>query len=203
MKAAERRASQRDLLVDAAEAVIAGTGLKGLNSRDLARTIGVSNGAVFNLVGDMDELVLRVGARTLARLGAHLAEAGAAGASPKQTLVLVAVAYCDFASANPELWRVLFEHRMAPGREVPDWAIEDQTELFRYIYGPLSLLFPDLSPEMLGVRTRSLFSAVHGMVALGAEQKLIAVPAGELRREVEIVVSALIDGLIGQRNSSV
>jgi AcrR family transcriptional regulator len=197
-KAAERRATQRDLLVEAAEHVIAAKGLAGLNSRDLARTIGISNGAVFNLVPDMDELVLRVGSRTLARLGADLAAAETQGDTPQQALVLVAIAYCDFAAASTELWRVLFEHRMAAGRDVPDWAIEDQTNLFLHIYRPLASLFPDLSSRMLEIRARSMFSAVHGLVALGMERKLIAVPVTDLRREVEVVVAALIDGLMRQ-----
>ena len=47
-------------------------GLAGLKTRELAREIGVANGAVYNLVEDMDELILRVGSRTLGRLDAAL-----------------------------------------------------------------------------------------------------------------------------------
>ena len=91
-------------------------------------------------------------------------------------LARIAVAYCDFAAENTELWRALFEHRMQPGKDVPEWTIAEQMELFRHIYGPLAALFPKRSPAELGVLARSLFSAVHGMVALGLEQKLVAVP---------------------------
>jgi hypothetical protein len=45
------------------------------------------------------------------------------------------------------------------------------------------------------VTARSLFSAVHGMLLLGLEQKLIAVPVIELRKEIGIIVGAMIDGL--------
>ena len=48
--------------------------------------------------------------------------------------------------------------------------------LFRHIHRPLVTLFPKRSAHELGVTARSLFSAVHGMVMLGLEQKLIAVP---------------------------
>ncbi len=40
---------------------MAAGGLAGLKTRELAREIGVANGAVYNLVEDMDELILRVG----------------------------------------------------------------------------------------------------------------------------------------------
>jgi AcrR family transcriptional regulator len=170
--------------------------LAGLKTRELAREIGVANGAVYNLVEDMDELTLRVGSRTLARLDAALTVAESDGpASPRETLVRIAVAYCDFAAENLELWRALFEHRMAPGKPVPEWAISEQMNLFRHIYRPLAELFPQQTPAELGVTARSLFSAVHGMVLLGLEQKLIAVPVIELRKEIAVIVGAMIDGL--------
>ena len=202
-KALERRTKQREDLILAAQGAIAEKGLSGLKSRDLAQQIGVANGAVFNLVADMDELILRVGSRTLGKLDATLTAAeGKRPASPAETLVRIAVAYCDFAAENLELWRALFEHRMAPGKPVPEWAVEEQMNLFRHIYHPLAALFPDRSAGELGVTARSLFSAVHGMVSLGLEQKLIAVPIAVLRREIETIVRAMVEGLTAKRPSS-
>ena len=195
-KALERRAKFRDALIVAAEESIAKGGLAALKTRDLAQRIGVANGAVYNLVEDVDELILRVGSRTLARLDAALTAAeGDGGTAPVDVLVRIAVAYCDFAAENLELWRALFEHRMARGKPIPEWAIEEQMNLFRHIYHPLAALFPKRSAAELGVTARSLFSAVHGMVALGLEQKLIAVPLDALREEIAIIVRAMVSGL--------
>jgi len=196
IKILERRAKQLEALTAAAEKAIAAKGLSGLKSRELAAKIGIANGAVFNLVNDMDELVLRVGSRTLARLDAALsaAESGAAP-SPAEKLVRIAVAYCDFAADNLELWRALFEHRMAPEKPIPQWAIEEQMNLFRHIYHPLAKLFPKWSADELGITARSLFACVHGMVSLGLEQKLIAVPVAALRDEIATIVKATIKGL--------
>ncbi|MBR0961235.1 TetR/AcrR family transcriptional regulator [Bradyrhizobium japonicum] len=198
-KALERREKLRVDLIQAAEQMIAERGLAGLKTRDLAREIGCANGAVYNLVADVDELVLRVGSRTLLRLDEALSAAEGAGApSPQATLIRIAIAYCDFAAENLELWRALFEHRMAADKPLPDWSINDQLQLFRHIYQPLAALFPERSPEELGITARSLFSAVHGMVALGLEQKLVAVPLPALRKEIANLVHAMIDGLIGR-----
>ena len=195
-KTLERRAKQREALIVAAERAMAAKGLAGLKSRDLAAEIGVANGAVFNLVDDMDELILRVGSRTLARLDAALSAAEGDGpASPAETLVRIALAYCDFAAENLELWRALFEHRMAPEKPIPEWAIEEQMNLFRHIYHPLAKLFPKWSADELGITARSLFASVHGMVSLGLEQKLIAVPVAALRDEITTIVKATIKGL--------
>lgn len=195
-KTLKRREKLRCELILAAERSIGAKGMAGLKTRELARDIGCANGAVYNLVEDMDELILLVGSRTLERLDASLTAAESDGpASAGETLARIAVAYCDFAADNLELWRALFEHRMAPGKPIPEWAIEQQMELFRHIYRPLATLFPQRSAAELSVTARSLFSAVHGMVALGLEQKLIAVPVDALRAEIAIIVRAMIRGL--------
>ncbi|MGY4315909.1 TetR/AcrR family transcriptional regulator [Bradyrhizobium sp. JR3.5] len=200
-KALERRAKLREALIEAAERAIAAKGLGGLKTRELAQEIGIANGGVYNLVEDVDELILRVGSRTLARLDASLSLAEIRGAAaPREMLVRIAVAYCDFAADNLELWRALFEHRMQPGKPVPEWAITEQMELFRHIYKPLATLLPQRSPAQLGVTARSLFSAVHGMVALGLEHKLIAVPIGALRSEISILTRAMVDGLTAKKD---
>jgi AcrR family transcriptional regulator len=201
-KTLERRSKQREQLIEAAERAMAAKGLAGLKTRDLAQEIGVANGAVYNLVADVDELVLMVGSRTLARLDDALSAAERDGPpAPTEALVRIAIAYCDFAADNLELWRALFEHRMAPDKALPDWAVSDQMHLFRHIHQPLAALFPTHPAEAIGVTARSLFSAVHGMVALGLEQKLIAVPLSALRREIAIMVQAMVTGLVANAGS--
>ncbi|MCK1542727.1 TetR/AcrR family transcriptional regulator [Bradyrhizobium sp. 147] len=196
-KTSERREKLRSDLILAAERMIAERGLAGLKTRDLAREIGCANGAIYNLVADVDELILRVGSRTLLRLDKALSAAESASEpSPQEALVRIAIAYCDFAAENLQLWRALFEHRMEADKIVPDWSIEDQMQLFRHIYQPLSALLPTRSPEELSITARSLFSAVHGMVALGLEQKLVAVPLPALRKEIAGLVRAMLVGLV-------
>ena len=202
-KALERRAKLRELLIAAAERAILAKGLGGLKTRELAREIGCANGAVYNLVDDMDELILRVGSRTLARLDAAVSLAESSGdASAGEMLVRIALAYCDFAAENLELWRALFEHRMAQGKAVPEWAVGEQMDLFRHIHRPLAALFPGKSAQELSVTARTLFSAVHGVVALGLEQKLIAVPIDALREEIATIVRAMVAGLTAESAQS-
>ncbi|HEV7800932.1 MAG TPA: TetR family transcriptional regulator, partial [Burkholderiales bacterium] len=156
-KALERREKLRAALILAAERMIASRGLAGLKTRDLAREIGCANGAVYNLVADVDELVLRVGSRTLRRLDGALSAAESEGEpSPQETLVRIAIAYCDFAAENLQLWRALFEHRMETDKALPDWSVDDQLQLFRHIYKPLAALLPKRGAEELGITARSL-----------------------------------------------
>jgi AcrR family transcriptional regulator len=197
---AERRERQRTQLIDAAEKAIAEKGLAGLKARELAQEIGCALGAIYNLVADMDELVLRVGSRTLMRLDAALSaaeseDAPASADAAADRLVAVALAYCAFARDNLQLWRVLFEHRMAEGATVPDWAVSEQMTMFRHILEPLSVLVPDRDEPERMLMSRTLFSAVHGVVAIGLEEKLIAVPRRDLDRQIEGLVRLVCRGL--------
>src|SRR6478672_11581799 len=68
MNTATRREHLRDALIDAAARTIAKDGLSGLKARALADEVGCAVGAIYNVVADLDELVLLVNARTLAEL---------------------------------------------------------------------------------------------------------------------------------------
>jgi AcrR family transcriptional regulator len=197
---AERRERQRIQLIDAAEEAIAEKGLAGLKARELAQEIGCALGAIYNLVQDMDELVLRVGSRTLARLDAALSAAApqppSAPGPAADALVAIALAYASFARDNLRLWRVLFEHRMAEGSTVPDWAVAEQMMLFRHILEPLGVLVPGQGEAERSLLSRTLFSAVHGIVTIGLEEKLVAVPGRELDHQIERLVRLVCGGLV-------
>lgn len=204
MKTAERKEKLKTALTGAAERAIAAHGLAGLKARGLAGEAGCAVGAIYNVVDDLDDLVLAVQARTLAALenvltaaaGVEL-EGNAAGAERAVgRLIHMALAYLDFAAANTMRWRALFEHRVPEGKPMSEWYRAEQTRLFGYIEQPLRELLPDMPPEQHARLARSLFSAVHGIVTLGLEEKLGAVSLEELRTQTALVVSATGRGLL-------
>ncbi len=183
----DRRQAQLEALLEAAEKRIITGGVKSLKARDLAGDIGIALGGLYNLVADMDALLLLVSSRTLARLG-DAAEAKT-GHLPMTTreeaverLVAVALSYLAFARENLELWRMVFELRL--DNPLPEWAAQDQLRLFRHIAVPLAAIMPDLDTLSLTVRARTLFAAVHGIVTIGLEERLIAVPVQRLADEI-------------------
>jgi AcrR family transcriptional regulator len=183
----------RTRLIDAAEAEIAEKGLLGLKARDVTARAGCALGAIYNAVSDLDELVMRVNSRTLDRLGAALAPASDAG-SPEAVTLALADAYAVFALQNRRLWSALFEHRLPEGVAMPDWHRADHEVLIARIGTPLSMLRPDLPDEAIRLRVRTLFGAVHGVVHLALQGRLVGVPEPLLRQEVEALVGALVVG---------
>src|SRR5262245_36281016 len=196
----QRRGKVRADLVAAAERTIEREGLRGLRARSLATEVGCAVGAIYNAVEDLDELVLLVNARTLKALEAELAAAdrGAEHAGPDAAigrLVRMALAYLDFAAAHTPRWRALFEHRMSPGRDVPDWYRDQQRRLFGYVEELLTELQAHESRVRRTLLARSLFSAVHGVVVLGLEEKLQTILLPVLREQLRFVVTAIGRGM--------
>jgi AcrR family transcriptional regulator len=198
----QRRARLRDALVAAAEHTITQHGLGSLRARALAEEVGCAVGAIYNVVEDLDDLVLLVNARTLAALERDLVAADRSGEPAEgpnaaiARLVRMALAYLDFAAAQTPRWRTLFEHRMPAGREVPAWYREQQQRLFAYVEVLLLELQADESRVRRGLLARSLFSAVHGLVVLGLEEKLQTIPLPVLREQVRFVVTAIGRGMM-------
>ena len=201
-KTSQRRASVRDALLAAAERMIERDGLRGLKARALAEEVGCAVGAIYNIVSDLDDLVLAVNSRTLTALEAKLKDAEQASdgdaepiAAAVDRLVLLALAYLGFAAAHKLRWRALFDHRLPPGRSVPDWYRRDQQRLFDYVDEPLRALQPACPPERRAVLARSLFSAVHGLVVLGLEEKLQLIPLPVLQEQLTFIVTTIGRGL--------
>jgi len=200
MNTATRREHLRDALTDAAARAIAAQGLSGLKARALADEAGCAVGAIYNVVADLDELVLLANARTLAALEKALAAAQSPGNGPDwaiEQLVKLALAYLEFAAAHRKQWQALFEHRLASGQIAPEWYQRELERLFEYVERPVEELQPDTTRTRRALLARSLFSAVHGMVALGLEEKLQFIPLAALREQVTTIVTALGFGLAG------
>jgi AcrR family transcriptional regulator len=198
-KQADRHAALRTRLVDAAERTIAERGLAALKARDLAAEAGCAIGTIYNVFEHLDELVLAVGSRTLAMLDAALgaARSRAPYGSTEEAiadLVRLALAYLDFAARHQVRWRALFEHRISGVHSLPDWFGEQQRVLFAQVEGPLSTLLPELDDDRRRILARTLFSAVHGVVALGLEEKLVSLPLADLRQQVVAIVRAVARG---------
>jgi AcrR family transcriptional regulator len=192
-KETDRKVDLRTRLIDAAETEIAEKGLAGLKARDVTQRAGCALGALYNAVADLDELVLRVNSRTLARLGAALAPASQAR-TPEAVTLDLADAYAVFALTNRRLWSALFEHRLPEGVAMPDWHRQEHEVLITRIGAPLSALRPDLSADVLRLRVRTLFGAVHGVVHLALQGRLVGLPEASLRHEIAALVTALVIG---------
>jgi len=200
-RAAERRQTLRTDLIAAAEKAIAAKGVAGINARDLAEAVGCSLGAIYNVFPHLDAIVFGVNSRTLAMFEAFAARRGRAWSGGENAeaavagLVGLAEAYLDFAVAHQPRWRALFEHVSAPGG-LPESYLADQARLFTLVEKPLAALRPDLDDKRRMLFARTMFSAVHGIVSLSLDAKLVSLPVTVLGDQVRMFIRVLSAGLI-------
>ena len=188
-------------LVEAAERVIAASGLPELRARDLAHAAGCSVGAIYSVFTTLDALIMAVNDRTLSALQGAI-EAEAWPTAPEAQLVGFAASYLDFAAQHRNRWAALFQHRLPPGQTVSAEYAARQTSVFGRVAEPVAALCPGLSEAELSRLTQTLFSAVHGIVALGLEEKLGPVALSVLHAQLRWMVDAMARGLRSQTASS-
>ena len=191
----KRRAELREKLLDIAETDIRDNGVASLRARSLAEKAGCAVGAIYNVFDDLTELILAVNLRTFHRLGQNVSAAVAAQADapPVDRLILMAKGYLRFAAEDPNLWRALFDVEMTADSDVPDWYLEELARLFAIIAGPLGELDPDADPTVIDLRTRTLFSSVHGIVLLGLERRISGVPLERIENMVEYLLTSVAE----------
>lgn len=192
-KTEARRQDLRNRLLTLGEAVINTQGLQALKARDLAAQAGCSVGAIYNVYPDLHHLALDVNGQTFKRLSQQISGAVAplSAAPPCERLVALGLAYLDFAAENTAAWTALFEIDMAEGDAIPDWYMAALEALFDHIRLPVAELRTDLSPDDVEFLVRGLFSSIHGIVWLGLQKRISAVPRVELSRMITLILSEI------------
>ena len=189
----QKKNRRRLLILEIARGIISAKGLGSLKVRDVAEAAGCSVGSVYNEFGDFDGVILTVNRETVQALTVRLGEVP--GEDPVRQLYGLAATYLEFFAEHANLLRSLFEHRMEDDRPYPDDILQMVMDAFALMHPPLVRLLPDADDVRIALLSRTLFSAVHGIISLGLEERMVAVPPQMLRQQVEQFVDTHLAGL--------
>jgi AcrR family transcriptional regulator len=159
----------RSMSLDAAEAILAREGAGALSVRRIAQSIGYTHGTLYLVFDNLDGLLLEVNRRTLDELTTELDEACADSPPGRPRLRALALAYLDFARANPERFRLIFEFRMAEDLPNPDWLV---MRVGRG-YSLLASALEESGIENAGLLAATLWCTIHGATVLALDGKLV------------------------------
>jgi len=192
-KREEKREALRRALINAAERQIVAGGMKSVKARDLAGEVGCAVGAIYNVFDDLTALFMAVNGRTFLALGKAIAasQEGMDQAHPRAALIAMGQAYLDFAAANMNLWRALFDLEMPDDPEATGWYLKELRNLFSFIQAALVRLWPNRTDDEIEMMTRALFSSVHGMVLLGLENRFSGVPRERIGQMIAALLSEI------------
>jgi AcrR family transcriptional regulator len=188
-----KKDKRRHRILQVTRQAIASKGLRSLKIRDVAGAADCSIGSIYNEFGDFDGLILTVNRETVQRLDAQLS--AVPDRDPVEQLHGLADAYLDFATLHGNLLRSLFEHRMEDDRPFPEDILEMVMRTFALMHAPMVRLFPDRDPVEVSLLARMMFSAVHGIISLGLEERLVAVPPESLHFQVTQFVETHLAGM--------
>src|SRR3954471_20048021 len=189
----QKKLKRRVLMLDIARDLIAAKGVRSLKVRDVADAAGCSIGSVYNEFGDFDGLILTVNRGTVQALTARLVAVPAD--DPVSQLHGLAATYLASPPTHANLRRSLFEHRMEDDRPFPEDILQMVMQAFELMYPPLVRLLPGRDPQDIALLARILFSAVHGIISLGLEERMVAVPPEALRQQLAQFVDTHLAGL--------
>lgn len=188
-----KKSLRRQTMLETARGRIAANGLISLKVRDVAEAADCSIGSVYNEFGDFDGLILTVNRETVRALTERLAAVPAD--DPVRQLHGLAATYFAFAAERANLLRALFEHRMEDDRPFPEDILRMVMQAFALMHAPLVRLLPNRDAQDVALLARTMFSAVHGIISLGLEERMVAVPPEKLRQQLAQFVDTHLAGL--------
>lgn len=189
------RPELRALAIRAAQQLLVDGGLDGLKVRPLAAAIGYAPGTLYNLFGNLDDLILEINASTLERLRGRVEAAAAPETDPEAALLAMARAYIAEVRENPGLWSAVFEHRIGEGRPLPDWYQAQVARVFEPVESGLAPLFEAEDGPACRRAARVLWSSLHGMTSLFPAGKLGTVSALSAEDMAEDLIKHYLRGL--------
>lgn len=150
------------MVIAAARAVTEENGWRAVSMRGIAARIGYTPGSIYNAVGDIDAVLLRVNSGTLTQLAARL-EAAIMQVRPGVDAALAtADAYMTFVMTHALLWAALIE--WPPPAPAPDWYTQPRTRLIEIVAAAIAPIFPDTAERRRAVL--ALWAALQGVASL-------------------------------------
>jgi len=182
-------------ILHAAKRIIRAEGLQAVQARRVAKDAECSVGTLYNIFGEIDDLLMAVNSDTLGDLGRHLTATleQVAGEPLIDRLMALANTYLEFAVAHRRRWRAIFEHVLPEKKQRPPSFLTDRTRLLALIEDQLAELVPEPGPR--ADAARALFASVHGIVQLSLDGRLGAVSTNDCERHIRFVVELVIGGL--------
>jgi AcrR family transcriptional regulator len=195
------REELREMALAAAEQIVSEQGYEALSARKVATAIGYTVGTLYLVFENIDDLVLQVNARTLDRLHRRMRRVKRRADDPAGYVVRLGDTYLRFANGDPHRWAMVFEHRLADGREVPAWYQQKVTRMFALIEQGLESFGRGHSAAEMTQAARAIWGGVHGICILAISDNLGIAGVDSVQRLTESLIRNYLQGFTGGKSS--
>lgn len=193
------REDVREKLIVATLKALEEFGVAGVRARDLAKNAGCAVGTIYNLVGDLDDLVLLACARTLEEFKdfaiAQYEKARQQNATQRELLTALAGAYIDFARNHKKRWQANFEISFDENSDYFHTYVEGQVQLLNIIASVLKDHSVGRSEAELFATGRALWASVHGISMLAMSNPSHILPRDKILEQCHRIIDPVIQSL--------
>ncbi|MEM1377235.1 MAG: TetR/AcrR family transcriptional regulator [Pseudomonadota bacterium] len=197
----------RKAILEITSRLLAEGGLDAVRIREIAKEAGVSIGSVYNIFGDVDDLLRECNMRLLDELGTVGAAATAELQAKQVTdvrerLLALSRVYHEFVEDHAVAWNAMLSfNRAVAVRETPEWYLVRQEMLFDIITNVLRDTALADDEEQVTLAARALWSSVHGIVTnayRGADDEALR---ANTWAQIDILVTTFVRGIDGHQTS--
>lgn len=158
----------KQMSIDAAEKIVEKKGIEALSTRKIAAEIGYTSGTLYLVFENLDDLIMHVNGKTLARLRDALNAVVARHGEPQEMVREVCRAYLRFADENRAFWSLVFEKRWSVDFKKPVWYQALIGQCFAPLVAALKEAAPAQGEAEINKASQAIWAMVHGTHALYA-----------------------------------
>jgi AcrR family transcriptional regulator len=184
---APRNKTSQDSILKVASELAEAVGLRGVGVRAIAAQLGISPGTIYNVVGDIDDVILLVNAQTLRRLQTALLAEFSSERDPMSNVFAIADAYIDFVIGNAKSWSMILEHSFASEKLLPNWYLSELNKTIDLVDRALKPVIADKRERRRSVAT--LWASLQGLASLAASGKLSMVDQDDPHDLARLLIS--------------
>lgn len=181
----------KNMVLDAAQAIITEEGFHALTVRKIALEIGYTVGSIYMVFTNMNDLSTHLKGRTLDELAIVLREIDQS-VDVEQQILNLAEGYLYFAAKHFNRWRMIFEAQ--DNEPLPDWYQQKIEQMFQMVEVLFMQLLPQASVAQSHLAAKALWSGVHGIciLSLAGAQHTLDLQAS--KDAVDLLVNTFIQG---------
>ena len=183
-----------EMAMQEARLIVAEESWRKLTARALAKRMGYSVGTLYNLFGNIDDLILHLNASTLESLHNEMSQVEITG-EPITDMEALLECYLNFLSSNAYLWAILFEHSLPDGQDLPDWYMVKVGALLGNVENAISPLFSDEDSQARKDAAATIWASLHGIGSLAGTNKLDTVTNSSFEDMAKSFIHTYIAGL--------
>ena len=173
------------LALESARKIIAKEGITALSGRKVTARMGYTIGTLYQLFDDMDDLVERVNAQTLAMLFEHCQQ-GARHDGVAQQLKALGILFGEFVKEHPNEWDAIMSYRYKDDHTTSEEYHREILRLFGLMEDATRQFYGDGEQEDHAADMAMLWASLTGILGVAFSERQVG---GSLEQMLEHLIA--------------